>query len=145
MGIVSTIVCKTAGAAGMSAVLYDAFCVGKSTSKKYAQNLEADHFEHVKAKSGTLEYNSPVNNAIQNKVSDIRMKLPVTEVYGRVKGACLGFFTSLGNNIIPAAFASLALAARGALSKIGALGLAGYGIYVVAKEGFGLGKHTPMD
>ena len=56
-----------------------------------------------------------------------------------------GFLNTLGNNLIPVAFSSLALATKGTMSKIGAWGVAGYGLFTVLKEGFGLGKNTPVD
>ena len=52
---------------------------------------------------------------------------------------------TLGNNLIPVAFSALALATKGTMSKIGAWGVAGYGVFTVLKEGFGLGKNTPVD
>ena len=55
-----------------------------------------------------------------------------------------GFLNTLGNNLIPVAFSSLALATKGTMSKIGAWGVAGYGLFTVLKEGFGLGKNTPV-
>ena len=51
----------------------------------------------------------------------------------------------MGDNIVPVSLASIAIAAKGVLAKVGAWGLAGYGLLTVAREGFGLGKNTPMD
>lgn len=39
MGIVSTIVCKTAGIAGMSAVVYDAYSVGRANLPEFLNRL----------------------------------------------------------------------------------------------------------
>ena len=61
------------------------------------------------------------------------------------KGFTKGFLNTLGNNLIPVAFSALAIATKGTMSKIGAWGVAGYGVFTVLKEGFGLGKNTPVD
>ena len=144
MGIVSTVVCKTVGVAGMSAVLYDAFALGKANSSRYTQALDADHFEKVHASTRGLDSESQVGSAVQNKVAELRMNNPLIKIFGKTKGFISGALNSLGNNIIPVGFASLALAAKGTFSKIGAWGLAGCAVYSVLREGFGFGKNTPV-
>ena len=62
-----------------------------------------------------------------------------------IKGFDKGYLNTLGNNLIPVSFSALALATKGTMSKIGAWGVAGYGLFTIAKEGFGLDKQTPMD
>lgn len=145
MGMMANIVCKTAGIAGMSAVLYDAYSVGKVNSRRVSEDMEADHYLKIHADTRTLTNESEVNKAIQKRVKDFRMNTPFISTIGSVKGFTGGFLDSLGENIIPAACASVALAAKGAAAKIGAWGLAAYGLYVVAKEGFGFTKKSPMD
>lgn len=141
----ANIVCKTAGVAGMSAILYDAYSVGKVESKRVSEDMEADHYLKIHANTRTLSNESEVQNAIQKKVANFRMNTPFISAAGSIKGFTKGFFNSLGENIIPAAFASIALAAKGITAKIGAWGLAAYGLYIVAKEGFGFTKKSPMD
>ncbi len=145
MGMMANIVCKTAGVAGMSALLYDAYSVGKVESKRVSEDMEADHYLKIHANTRTLSNESEVQNAIQKKVANFRMNTPFISAAGSIKGFTKGFFNSLGENIIPAAFASIALAAKGITAKIGAWGLAAYGLYIVAKEGFGFTKKSPMD
>ena len=82
---------------------------------------------------------------MQKKLQNWRMNNPVISFTGSVKGYVGGFLGSLGDNIIPTAFASLALAAKGTASKVGAWGVAGYALYTVLKEGFGFSKKSPMD
>jgi len=139
------IVCKTAGIAGMSAVLYDAYSVGSANTKRYSQKIEADHFEKVHAETRTLENESRVGQALQGKVAKFRSNNPLVSLYGKIAGFASGFFSSLGDNLIPTAFASLALAGKGFWAKAGAWGLAASGVYIIAKEGFGFGKHTSAD
>ena len=139
MGILGTVVCRTAGAAGMGAVLYDACKIAKENSNRYSQKLDADHFERIHASTRTLEKESPVDNAIQEKVKNFRMNTPIVNTF------ISGFFNSLGENILPVSFASLALAGKGFWAKLGAWGLAGSLIYTIAREGFGFGKHNPMN
>lgn len=145
MGMVSNIVCKTVGIAGMSAVLYDSYSVAKKNSIRVAQMDNADHFEKVHASTRTLSNESSVNSAMQKKVAEMRMDNPLFSIMGNIKGFAKGFLNTLGNNLIPVAFSALALATKGTMSKIGAWGVAGYGLFTIAKEGFGLDKQTPMD
>ncbi len=145
MGMVSNIVCKTVGIAGMSAVLYDSYSVAKKNSIRVAQMDNADHFEKVHASTRTLSGESSVNSTMQKKVAEMRMDNPLFSIMGNIKGFAKGFLNTLGNNLIPVAFSALALATKGTMSKIGAWGVAGYGLFTIAKEGFGLGKQTPMD
>lgn len=145
MGMVSNIVCKTVGIAGMSAVLYDSYSVAKKNSSRVAQMDNADHFEKVHTSTRTLSGESSVNSAMQKKVAEMRMDNPLFSIMGNIKGFAKGFLNTLGNNLIPVAFSALALVTKGTMSKIGAWGVAGYGLFTIAKEGFGLGKQTPMD
>ena len=143
--MVSNIVCKTVGIAGMSAVLYDSYSVAKKNSIRVAQMDNADHFEKVHASTRTLSGESSVNSAMQKKIAEMRMDNPMFSIMGNIKGFAKGFLNTLGNNLIPVAFSALALATKGTMSKIGAWGVAGYGLFTIAKEGFGLDKQTPMD
>ena len=145
MGTLANIVCKGVGIAGMSAVIYDAASVAKLNSKRVSQAMDADHFEKVLADTRTLSTESHINNAMQKKLQNWRMNNPVISFTGSVKGYVGGFLGSLGDNIIPTAFASLALAAKGTASKVGAWGVAGYALYTILKEGFGFSKKSPMD
>lgn len=145
MGMLANVVCKTAGIAGMSAVLYDAFSVAGANAKRTSLSMNADHFERIHTAKRTLSTESPVSNTIQSKVSDFRENNFLIPVYGSVKGFLSGLLTSLGDNIVPVSFAALALTTKGFFSKLGAWGVAGYGAYIALKEGFGFGKHSPMD
>ena len=145
MGIMANIVCKTVGIAGMSAVLYDAYKVGNRRSRCGAAKASVDHFEKVVDAKRTINDESYVTNALQGKVADLRMNNPVIPVAGKIKGFITGVLQSLGNNIIPVALSSLALATKGFFSKLGAWGLAGYGLVKILQEGFGVGKKTPID
>ena len=145
MSKLSTIVCKTVGLAGISAAVYDAYSVGKANSKRYANMNNADYFEKIHTANRTLSTESPTKNALQNKVSSLRYDNPIVPVYGKIKGFILGSLNSLGDNIIPVSLASLALITKGFMSKVGAWGVAGYGIFTVLKEGFGIGKTSIND
>lgn len=145
MGIMANIVCKTAGVAGISAVLYDAYSVAKVNSRRVSENDEANRYLKIHADTRTLSTESYINNAIQKKVTDWRMNSPFNSAAGSLKGFVSGFLNSLADNIVPATCASIALATKGTTAKIGAWGLALYGIYTVAKEGFGFTKKSPMD
>ena len=145
MGIVANIVCKTAGIAGLSAVAYDAYAMAKHHSSAASAEITADTFEKVVAAQRSNSSASHVTGAMQSKVADLRMKNPIVPIFGKIKGFIEGFMSSLADNIIPTGLSALALGAKGKIQKAGGWGLAIYGIYQLAKEGFGLGKTAPVD
>ena len=140
----SNIVSKTVGVTGMSLVFYDAYKNGKSKSKKMEQSITADYMTDIFDASRTSSKNSRATVAMQEKVKDLRMNNFIVPMYGKIKGFIKGFITTLGDNIIPVTFASLAIASKGKLSKLGAIGVATCGVISVLKDGFGVGKETPM-
>ena len=129
----------------MGAVLYDAFTIGKEQSFRTSQKISADFFESTIAAQRTQTNESHVTNAMQNKIADLRLANPLIPMIGRVKGFFEGVLESLGNNIIPVIFTTTALLTKGFMSKLGAWGLVGCAVYTILKEGFGIGKNTPMD
>ena len=145
MGIVSKVVCKTVGLAGLSAVVYDAYAVGKHHAASSSTSQSADSYEHIISSNRTTTSESPVTNAIQNKVSDLRMNNPIIPAYGKVKGFIKGSLESLGDNIIMVGCTTLAMAGKGFFAKLGAWGVAGCGLYTVLREGFGFGKQSAVD
>lgn len=142
---VANIVCKTAGIAGLSAVTYDAYAMAKHHADASTTELSADVFEKAVAANRSNSQASYVSGAMQNKIADLRMKNPIVPIVGKFKGFISGFFSSLGDNIIPISFSALALASKGFFQKAGAWGLGIYAVYQLAKEGFGLGKTAPVD
>lgn len=143
MSTISTILCKTVGIAGASAVIYDAYTVGKASSKRISDITNADYYEKIHTTRRSLTNESHVSNAIQNKVTDMRYNNPIIPLWGKTKGFIYGVITSLGDNILPTTLATLAIATKGIFSKIGAWGLVGYGVYTALKEAFGIGKISP--
>lgn len=142
---VANIVCKTVGIAGLSAVTYDALAMAKHHSNASSTEISADTFEKVVAAKRSNSSASYITGAMQDKVADFRVKNPIIPIFGKIKGFLEGFLSSLGDNIIPTGLSALAMGTKGALQKFGAWGLGIYGVYQVAKEGFGLGKTAPVD
>ena len=142
---VSNIVCKTIGVAGMSAAIYDAYSVAHHHSAAGVTETSADVYEKAVAAQRSTTGESYVTGAMQSKIADLRMNNPVVPIFGKVKGFITGFISSLGDNIIPITLSTLALATKGAVQKAGAWGLGIYGVYQIAKEGFGLGKSSAID
>ncbi len=145
MKLVPKIICKTIGVAGVSAVLYDAYMCGRAVCMNTGQSQSADSFESVISAKRTTSEVSPVTSAMQGHLAQLRMDNPIIPTIGKIKGFFKGTFISLSNNLVPIIFSVMALAGKNAWSKIGAWGLAGFGLYKVIKEGFGVGKHTPVD
>ena len=142
---VANIVCKTAGIAGLSAVAYDAYAMAKHHANAASAEMSADVFEKAVAAQRSNSTASHLTGVMQDKVADFRMKNPIVPIFGKVKGFVDGFFISLADNIIPTALSAIALGTKGAFQKAGGWGLAIYGVYQLAKEGFGVGKTSPVD
>lgn len=142
---VANIVCKTVGIAGLSAVTYDAYAMAMHHADAGTAEASADIFMKTIAAERSNSSASHLTGAMQSKVADLRMKNPIVPLIGKVKGFVSGFFNSLGDNIIPIVCSSCALATKGFTQKAGAWGLGIYGAYLIAKEGFGLGKTAPID
>ena len=126
MGMIANIVCKTAGVAGISAVLYDAYNVGNRHSHHMSEQVSADYFEKIVDAKRTSSSESDVTNAMQKKIADLRMNNPIIPFFGKIKGFCSGALESMGNNIVPVALSSMAIAGKGFFAKLGAYGLGGY-------------------
>ena len=142
---VSNIVCKTVGIAGMSAAIYDVYAMAQHHSSAGALETSADVYEKAVAAERSNTGASYVTGAMQSKIANLRMNNPIVPIVGKIKGFISGFIGSLGENIIPITLSTLALATKGFAQKFGAWGLGVYGVYQVAKEGFGLGKTTAVD
>ena len=119
---VANIVCKTAGIAGLSAITYDALAMAKHHSNAAATDMSADIFEKAVAAQRSNSNASAISGSVQGKVADLRMKNPIVPIFGKFTGFIGGFFSSLGDNIIPTTFSAIALAAKGSLQKAGAWG-----------------------
>lgn len=145
MGLVANIACKTAGIAGLSAMVYDANKKANMFAKVGEQKATADTFEQVVATKRTMGTASATTNVLQQKVSDFRTSNPIVPFFGKINGYIKGFLKSAGDNIIPVTLSAVALGGGKKWQKAGAWGLAGYLVYMVLKEGFGVGKSTPVD
>ena len=145
MGLASNIICKTVGIAGLSLATYDAVGKAKVFSKVGEQQATADTFESAIAAKRTMSTSSAITNAMQAKVAEFRTSNPVVPFFGKIKGYIKGFFKSAGDNIVPISFSAMALGGGPKLRKFGALGLAADSVYMVLKEGFGIGKTSPVD
>ncbi len=140
----ANIICKTAGIAGMSAVVYDSYAHAKHHAHVAEEELSADVYQKAFDAKRTTETQSHLTGEMQKKIMDIRMKNPVISVFGKTKGFIEGFLLGLGDNIVPVICSSLALATKGFTQKLGAWGLAGYALVKVIHEGFGVGKSTAV-
>lgn len=141
----ASIMYTTAGIAGMSAVAYDALAKAKHYSNVGAEEAQADVFESSYAAKRTSTDESKVTGAMQNAIADFRMKNPIVPMYGKTTGFVSGFFSSLGDNIIPVTLSAIAMGAKGFAQKAGAWGLGIFALYKVAKEGLGLGKTSAIE
>ncbi len=144
MRTITKIACRTMGTVGMGIALYDASRVASQFSRNEAQNVQAKYLENAYFNSRGIDNVSYNSNNIREKTFDLRTKNPLPAIWGRIKGYCEGASYSLGSNLITVACSALALLSKGALAKIGAIGV-GLGVcYNIARNGFGLGKQNPM-
>lgn len=142
---IANIACKTIGIAGMSVVLYDAYAHAKHHAAVGKIEYANDTYEKAIAAERSNTNASHVTGAVQKKIANLRMNNPIIPFIGKVKGGIEGFLSSLGDSIIPVALSSIALATKGTFQKIGAWGLGIYAVAKILKEGFGVGKTTPID
>ena len=145
MKFITKTVCRTIGAAGMGVALFDAVKVASQFSRNEAQNQQQKYLEKIYYDSRTIDSVSFSNNAIRKGTFDLRTQNPIPSWYGKLKGGFQGFFYGLGNFLPTIVCSTVALLSKGSLAKWGAAGTAITLCYNVARNGFGLGKHHPMD
>ena len=145
MRMLTKIACRTVGTIGMGVSLYNATRVGCQFSRNEAQRVQGKYLEKAYYDSRTLDDVSYSSNKIRQKTFDLRTKNPLPALWGKVKGWTQGALYSLGNSLPLVACSALALISKGALAKIGAVGVALGACYSIARNGFGLGKQHPMD
>ena len=144
LGIGAKILCRTAGIVGIGAALYDATCLTKSGARHGMLVEEGKHLEDAYFSSRIPDHVSPNESNIGETVFDLRADNPIVPIYGKIKGGINGFLKGLGNNLPIVACSAFAIAAKGVMAKIGAIGVGLIGIYQIARQGFGLGKESPM-
>lgn len=145
MRTITKIACRTMGTAGMGIALYNASRVASQFSRNGAQLEQGKYLERAYFNSRTTNNVSYTDNAIRKKTFDLRTKNPLPSFWGRIKGGTQGALYSLGSNLFTVACSACALLSKGALAKIGAIGV-GLGVCLsIARNGYGLGKNNPMD
>ena len=139
------IVCRTTGTLGMGLALYEASCVGKQFARNGAKNSQAKYLERAYYSGRTIDDVSYISNDIRKKTFDLRTRNPLPTLGGKVKGWFDGAMYGLGNNLFTVCCASLAILSKGALAKLGAIGVAAKFGYDILRSGFGIGKEHPMN
>ena len=145
MKTITKIACRTIGALGMGIALYDASRVASYNSKTTAENVKAAQMETSYFNSRTIDKMSYHSNGIRQKVQNFMLKSPIPTVLGKVKGWVECIVKSLGNHIITIGCATMALLCKGFGAKLGAIGIGLGFLYEILRNGFGAGKHHPMD
>ena len=141
----STIVCRTVGVAGIGVALYDTVQSTKALSRKTAHTQTAKWMENSYYSSRTIDNISTHSNAVRAKTFDFKTRSPIPSIIGSIKGGFQGTLYGLGINLPTIACSALALVARGAWAKIGAVGVGCVFLYNILRNGFGVGKHHPMN
>ena len=145
MVTVAPIICKTIGAAGIGAALYDTAKVSKHFANAGKEDAAAEYYQKLYANTRTIDNISYVSNAIQKQTADLREKNPLPALWGSITGGVKGTLYTLCNWLPAAGCASLALLTKGFLSKLGAAGVVLCTIYNIAHNGFGVAKNNPMN
>lgn len=145
MRIVTKALCKALGGAGLGVAVYDACKISKMYSHIGSEHAEEEYLQDVYYSSRTTDKISYTDNEISKKAFNIRSKLPLHGLIGKIKGFFKGFMYGLGNHLPLVALSALAIVGKNWLSKAGAIGVGLLAVYKILKEGFGLGKNNPMD
>ena len=141
---VGKIVCKTVGVAGMGMALFDATQTSKAVSRKTAHAKQAEYLEKSYFNARTIDNISANSNKIRAKTFDLETWNPLPAFFGKIGGGIKGFMYSLAVGMPLIVSSAFAIASKGVMSKIGAIGVALGFAYKVARDGFGLGKEHPM-
>ena len=145
MNLITKIACRTVGTAGMGFALYNATKLCSQFSRNTGQYQQQKHLEKAYFDSRTIDSISYTKNAIREKTFDLRSRNPLPSLWGKTKGGFNGFMYGLGDNLAIITCSALALTCKNTLAKLGAIGAAACLCYDIAREGFGLGKHHPMN
>jgi len=135
---------KTAGYAGLAAIVYDAHKFGRvragearregiatSGIDAYVSTNQLDKPSALMGKLQKARFNFSMNNKVINGVKDF---------YNSAKGYVKGVAESLVSNVVPLALSAAAIMTKGNVSKAASIGLAAYGGVEVAKNVFGAGR-----
>ena len=141
---VGKIITKTAGVAGLGLALYDASMCAKLSGRHGAIKNQADYLEKAYYNSRTIDNISANSNRIRQKTFDLETWNPLPSFFGKIKGGIKGFFYSLAVNMPLVVASCFAVASKGVMSTVGAIGIGLGLIYNVARNGFGFGKEHPM-
>lgn len=141
---VGQVICKTVGVAGMGLALYDTVQSCKDASRKGGHVATANFLEKAYYNSRTIDNISTNQNNIRKKTFEVKTKLPLPTLMGKIKGGINGIFYSLGNYLPMIVCSSLAILCKGFWSKLGAIGVGCGILYNILRNGLGLGKEHPM-
>ena len=145
MRTITKIACRTVGALGIGIALYDASRVASYQSKTVSENVKAAQMERAYFNSRTIDNNSYYSNGIRKRVQNFLINSPIPTIWGKIKGGVEGFIKGLGNHILTVGCATMALLCKGFGAKLGAIGIGLGFLYEIIRNGFGVGKHNPMN
>lgn len=145
MKTITKIACRTIGALGIGAAIYDASRISGQFSRNGGHYQQAKYLERTYFNSRTTDTISYTRNGVREGVYDIRTRNPIPSIWGKIKGGTQGFMYGLGNNLLTITFGALALCCKNTFAKIGAAGVGLSFLYTILRDGFGLGKNHPMN
>lgn len=145
MKIVPKIICRTVGAAGIGAAVYDAAKIAGQFSKIGGEEANEKYLEKVYYDSRTTDNVSYNENLLREKTFQVRSKLVLPALIGKIKGGVKGFMYGLGNYLPVVICSTLALTCKNWAAKAGAIGVGAAAIFSILRNGFGVGKEHPMN
>lgn len=137
---IPNILAKTVGVAGLGLVGYDSFIAARINSEAYSKDAKANLMTRAYFDDLTLDHPSVVKRNLKKGILHYIMDENITGFFNGVAGGAKGAVSMLVQNWIPAALSLGTFVGKGIFSKCSAVGLAGYGIMVLAQEVFGIGK-----
>lgn len=144
MRLVTKIVCRTLGVAGIGVACYDAAKISKQFSEIGSEHTQEHYLEKAYYNSRTLDKVSYSSNALREKTFEVRSKNPLPGIYGKVEGGFKGLMYGLSNALPLVICSSFAILGKNFLAKAGAIGIGAITAYKIIREGYGVGKNNPM-
>ncbi len=138
---------RGAGAAALYFIARDAHSYGKIRSDIQVQSKNAKAAEYYLHNTMAMDRPSKTLTDIKNGVYKLELNEQIRGFINSIIGYFKGITTTLIHDVVPLGLGLTALFAKKRalpLAKASAIGLGIYGIYTVIKEGFGLGKTSPL-
>lgn len=137
------VLAKTAGIAGLAYVAYDSHKAARVEATKVQKDMKSESIEDHYLSDMKLDSPSVVKSNIKKRITEFSLDENISSPFTAAAGYVKGFSSMLVNNVVPLGLSAGALIApKGILSRLFGIGLVVYGGIFLAKEIFGVDKHS---